>query len=372
MMAMTFQGNIISQDNQPKMIQEINALPVNSNKATYERLLKEFASNSYDINEIEFAILNATNNGYYEIIPIVESTVLPSQKNSKSLIEYYINTGVSIGAFCGNSLKAIEYLKKGIDLAENNNMNKKLFSSLNGQLNHAWGNIAVNYERLNDYKNAATAYLRAGKEIKKYYPSNTNVLNEFLGCSSYMMYKYFTETYKGKDMLGECFQYLMEYSEIGNLKGLSALWNYFIDLHDIDGLNFVNFQIIPKEKDQKGIAEYYWATAEQFQHDELYNDAVYYHLKLITLSHTNNFKEYLFIDIDGIKHSRFEYIAFCFDKLGENENYVHSILNALTDVGAEFGNTSDEFKYYSDYLFILMDDPVKGPILQKILTDMND
>ena len=171
-------------------------------------------------------------------------------------------------------------------------------------------------------------------------------------------------------MLGECFPYLMEYSELGNLKGLSALWNYFIDMHDIDGLNFVNFQIIPKEKDQKAIAEYYWATAEQFQHDELYHDAIFYHMQLISLSHENNFKDYLFIDIDGIKHSRFEYIAFCFDKLGENENYVHSILNALTDVGAEFGITSDEFKYYSDYLSILMDDSVKGPILQKVLSEM--
>lgn len=360
----------VAQDNKPKVVQEINSLPNNTTKASYERLLKEFAATGCDIKDIEYGILNATNNGQYEIIPVLESTVLPSQKNVKTLVDYYINTGISIGAFCGNPTKAIEYLSIGIDLAEKNNLNKKLFSSLNGQLNHAWGNIAVNYERISDPKNAATAYLRAAREIKKYYSTNTNVFNEFLGRSSFMMYKYLTEIYNGKEVFGECFPYLMEYSETGNLKGVSALWNYFIDSHDTDGLNFVLFDIIPKEKDQKAIAEFYWATAEQFQHDELYRDAVFYHMQLITHSHINNFKEYLFIDIDGIRHSRFEYIAYCFDKLGENENSVQSILNALSDVAAEFGNDSQEFGYYASYLDSLMEDPVRGPILQKILDEM--
>lgn len=361
---------IMAQENKPRLIQEINALPVNSNRATYERLLNEFASNNYDISEIEYGILNTTNNGYYEIIPVIESSVLPSQKNARSLVDYYINTGVSIGAFCNNPTKAIEYLSKGIEIAEKNNLYKKLFNSLNGQLNHAWGHIAVNYERINDHKNAATAYLRAGKEIKKYYPINTKVMTEFLGCSSYMMFKHLTDIYKGNDIFGESFPYLIEYAEVGNIRGLSAIWNYFIDTHNTDGLDFVNFQIIPNEKDQKAIAEFYWATAEQFQHDELYQDAVFYHMQLITHSHVNGFKDYLFIDIDGIKHSRFEYLAYCFDKLGENENSVQSILNALSDVAMEFGNESNEFNYYASYLDQLMGDSVKGPILQKILEGM--
>ena len=360
-----------AQENQ-EIVQEINKLPVDSDNAIYEKFLKAFAKTGLDIKEIEPGILNATNNGHYEMIPLVETTVLPSQKNVQSLVAYYIKCGVSIGAFCGNSTKAIEYLKKGIDLAENNNLNKKLFTSLNGQLNHVWGNIAVNYERLSDYKNAAIAYLRAGKEIKKYYPSKTNVLNEFLGCSSYMMYKYVSETYKGTEIYAECFPYLMEYSEMGNLKGLSALWNFFIDLHDVDGLNFIDFQIIPKEKDQRAIAEFYWATAEQLQHDELYQDAILYHLKLIEHSHLNNFKEYLFIEIKGVKHSRFEYVAYCFDKLGEIGNYIQSIINALNEVGLEYGTDSEEFKYYSDYLYMLKDDPIKGPILKSFLDNMDN
>lgn len=361
---------VMAQEEKPKIVQDINALPINTNKATYEKMLKEFVSIHGDIKDIEYGILNATNNGNYNIIPVIESAVIPSQSNVASLVDYYLNTGVSIGAFCNDPSKAIEYLMKAIDLAEKNKLNKKLFNSLDGQLNHAWGNIAVNYERLNDPKNAATAYLRAGKEIKKYYPANTKVMTEFLGCSSYMMYKYLTDIYKGKDMFGESFPYLIEYAEIGNLKGLSAVWNYFIDSHNTDGLNFVNFQIIPKEKDQKAIAEFYWSTAEQFQHDELYQDAVFYHMQLITHSHANNFKEYLFIDIDGIKHSRFEYLAYCFDKLGETENYVQSILNAFSDVAMEFGNESKEFNYYAAYLDQLMDDPVNGPILQKIIEGM--
>lgn len=360
-----------AQENQ-EIVQEINKLPVDSDNAIYEKFLKAFAKTGLDIKEIEPGILNATNNGHYEMIPLVEKTVLPSQKNVQSLVTYYIKCGVSIGAFCGNSTKAIEYLKKGIDLAENNNLNKKLFTSLNGQLNHVWGNIAVNYQRLSDYKNAAIAYLRAGKEIKKYYPFKTNVLNEFLGCSSYMMYKYLSETYKGTEMYAECFPYLMKYSEIGNLKGLSALWNFFIDLHVVDGLNFIDFEIIPKEKDQRTIAEYYWATAEQLQHDELYQDAILYHLKLIEHSHLNNFKEYLFIEIKGIKHSRFEYIAYCFDKLGENENFVQSIINALNEVASEYGMDSEEVKYYSDYLYMLTDDAIKGPILKSFLDNMDN
>lgn len=360
----------LAQGNKMAIAQEINELPANTDKVTYERLLKGFATTGGDIKDIEHGILNATNNGNYEIIPVIESAMLPYQKKDKSLIDYYINTGVSIGAFCNNPSKAIEYLSKGIELAEKTNLNKKLFSSLNGQLNHAWGNIAVNYERLNDPKNAAASYLKAAKEIKKYYPTNTKVLDDFLGCSSYMMYKYLIEKYKGKEVFGECLPYLMEYSDTGNLKGLSALWNHFIDTHETDGLNYICFNIISKEKDQKTIAEFYWASAEQFQHDEQFKDAIFYHLQLINHSINNGFKEYLFIDIDGIRHSRFEYVAYCFDKLGENENYVQSILNALSEVSGEFGNDSKEFNYYAEYLDSLMNDPVKGPILQKLLEDM--
>lgn len=354
----------------PAIVQEINDLPIGTNKATFERLLKSFAATGCDIKEIEYGILNATNNGKYDIIPIVESMVLPYQNNAKSLADYYINTGVSIGAFCNNPSKAIEYLSKGIDIAEQNNLNKKLFNSLNGQLNHVWGNIAVNYERLNDPKNAATSYLKAAKEIKKYYPTNTKVLEDFLSCSSYMMYKYLTEKYMGKEVFGESLPYLLEYSDTGNLKGLSAIWNYFIDSHETDGLSYICFNIIPKETDQKTIAEFFWAASEQFQHDELFQDAIFYHLQLINHSIINNLKEYRFIDIDGIKHSRFEYVAYCFDKLGENENSVQSILNALSEVSGEFGNDSKEFSYYADYLDFLMNDPVKGSILQKILDEM--
>ena len=353
------------------IVQEINKLPVNSDKATYERLLMAFAKTGTDIKEIEPGILNATNNGHYEMIPVVEKTVLPSQKNVQSLVDYYINSGVSIGAFCNKPSKAIEYISKGIDLAQKNNLNKKLFSSINGQLNHAWGYIAINYEQINDPKNAAYAYIKAGKEIKKYYPFKTNTLNEFMSLSSYMMYKYLSSMYEGNEVFVEYFPYLMEYSETGNLKSLSVLWNYFIDVHDIDGLNFIDFQIIPKEKDQRAIAEYYWETAEQFQHDELYQDAILYHFKLIEHSHLNNFKEYLFIEIKGIRHSRFEYIAYCFDKLGEIENYIQSIINALNEVALEYGTDSEEFKYYSDYLYMLKDDPIKGPILQNFLDNMD-
>ena len=123
------------------------------------------------------------------------------------------------------------------------------------------------------------------------------------------------------------------------------------------------------KKDQKAIAEFYWSTAEHFQHDELYREAIFYHLQLISHSHANSFKEYLFIDIDGIKHSRFESIAYCFDKLGEIENSVRSILNALMDVMSEFGNNSEEFNYYASYLDQLMEDSVKGPILHKVLSE---
>ena len=75
------------------IVQEINKLPVNSDKATYERLLMAFAKTGTDIKEIEPGILNATNNGHYEMIPVVEKTVLPSQKNVQSLVDYYINSG---------------------------------------------------------------------------------------------------------------------------------------------------------------------------------------------------------------------------------------------------------------------------------------
>ena len=104
----------VAQNNKPKIVQDINSLPINSNKATYERLLKEFASTGCDIKDIEYGILHATNNGHYEIIPVLESIVLPSQKDVKSLVDFYINTGVSIGAFCDNQAKAIEYSEEAV------------------------------------------------------------------------------------------------------------------------------------------------------------------------------------------------------------------------------------------------------------------
>lgn len=358
---------VFAEDSKAKIMQEINQLPANTQKNTYERILKSFVKAGGDIKEIKECILNATNNGNFEIIPAVESIMLPSHEDLNSLVDYYINTGASIGAFCKKPSKAIEYIKKGIELAEKNNLNKKLFRSLNGQLNHAWCNIAVNYERLNDSKNAASAYLKAAREIKKYYPTNTKIRDEFFGYSSYMMYKYLIDTYTGKDVFEECLPYLMEYTDTGNLKGLSALWNYFIDTHETEGLKYVCYNIIPKEKDPKAIADFYWTAAERFQHNELFLDAIFYHLLLIYHSKINNFKEYLFIDIDGIKHSRFEYVAYCFDKIEEDENSVQSILNALSEVRSEFGNDSKEFSYYSNYLNFVMNNPVKGPILQKIL-----
>lgn len=359
-----------AQDNKPTIVREINNLPPITKKATYERLLYDFSKTGGDIKEIEDGILNATNNGNFEIVPVVEAIVLPSQKDVHSLLDYYLHTGVSIGALCNKPSKAIEYIVKAIELAEQYNLSKKLFSSLNGQLNHAWGNIGVNYERLKDFKNAASAYLNAANEIKKYYPSNTKVFSDFLRISSYMMYRHLTEIYKGDKNHAEYLPYLLEYSLIGNLDGLSALWNYFIDSYDIDGLNFLHIEIIPKEKDNKAIAQFYWAAAETFLSNRLYHDAIYYNLLLITISKENNFKDYLFIENNGERFSRHEYVAHCFDKLGDNENFVISILNALNDAALELGPDSNEYKYYAVYLDSIMKDPVRGQILQKKMKEM--
>ena len=104
--------------------------------------------------------------------------------------------------------------------------------------------------------------------------------------------------------------------------------------------------------------------------EELYQDAIYYNLLLITISKENNFKDYLFIENNGIKFSRFEYVAHCFDKLGDDENFVQSILNALNDIALEFGTNSEEFKYYAVYLDNIIEDPVKGRILKKKMEEM--
>lgn len=171
----------------PDIAKEINELPTDTNKETYERLFQDFTATGRDIKEIKYGIYNAVNNGYYEMIPIIESEVLPYQKNVESLIDYYLGIGIAIGALCERPSKAIDYISKGIDLAEKNNLTKQLFTSFDGNLNHAWAHIAVNYDRLNDPKNAAESYLKAGREIKKYYPIKTKTLNEFLSLSSYMI-----------------------------------------------------------------------------------------------------------------------------------------------------------------------------------------
>ena len=360
-----------AQDKKSEIATKINSLSVNTDKATYEKLLKEYVQAGGDIKAIQDGILKPVNSGNSTIVPIIETIVLPSQSNNESLLDYYYVTGVSLGAFCNNPTKAIEYLNKAIEIADKKGLEKKIFSSAGGQLTHAWGNVAVNYERLGDFKNSAVSYLKAAKEIKKYYPINTKEFNDFLGISSYMMYKYLSESYKGKDAYGEYFPYLMEYAEVGNLNGLSALWNYFIDKHDTSGLNMIEADIIPNEKDKKAIGEFYWAAAEQFLHDELYQDAIGYNLFLITHAKINNLPEYLFDKWDdNINHSRFEMMAYCYDKLGDDENFVQSILNALNDVGAEYGPDSESFKYYSDFLYVIMDNPEQGPILQRKLNEM--
>ena len=364
-------ANLVNaQDIKSEIANQINSLSVNTDKATYEKLLKEYVQAGGDIKAIQDGILKPVNSGNSTIVPIIETIVLPSQNNNESLLDYYYVTGVSLGAFCNNPTKAIEYLNKAIEIADKKGLEKKIFSSAGGQLNHAWGNVAVNYERLGDFKNSAVSYLKAAKEIKKYYPINTKEFNDFLGISSYMMYKYLSESYKGKDAYGEYFSYLMEYAEVGNLNGLSALWNYFIDNHDTSGLNMIDFDIIPHEKDNNSIGEYYWAAAEQFQHDEFYEDAVYYHIKLIMHSQINNLKQYLYDDYNGIKHSRFEKIGYCFEQDGQDENYVQSILNALSEVSKDFGQESKEFEYYSNFLEYLMDDSKYAPILEKILKEI--
>lgn len=360
----------IAQDGKLEIKNQINSLPINTDKKTYENLLKQFANYKGDVKEIEDGIMRPVNEGIYDIIPLIETILLPYQTNIRSLVDYYLYTGTAIGAFCDKPDKAIEYLKKGIELAENNNLTKKLFHSLDGQLTPIWGNIAVNYQRENNLKNAAYAYLNGAKEIKKYYPINTKEFNEYLGLSSFLMFQYLTGVYKGNDRYGEYLPFILEYSSIGNLKSLSTLWDSFITSHDTDGLFLIEVNLISKEDDNNAIAEFYWAVAEQFQHDELYHEAINYHLRLITHCKLNNIKDYLFIEIDGIQHSRFEYIAYCFDKLGENENSVQSILNALNDVGLEYGPDSEEFKYYSEYLYFLMEDPIKGEILQGKLNEM--
>lgn len=366
-----FASNLVfSQYKKSEIANQINTLPINTDKATYEKLLNEFVKEGGDILDIEDGYLKPLNEGYDVILPLIEKIVLPTQNKPSSLTDYYRYSGVAIGAFCNNQMKAIDYLKKAIEIAESNGLNKKLFNSAGGHLNHAWGNIAVNYERLGDYKNSAISYLKAAKEIKKFYPINTKEFNDFLGISSYMMYKYLSESYKGNDTYGEYFPFFMDYAEVGNLKGLSALWNYFIDKHDISGLNMIDFDIIPNEKDNNSIGEYYWAVAEQFQHDEFYEDAVFYHIKLIMHSQINNLKQYLYDDYNGIKHSRFEKIGYCFEQDGQDENYVQSILNALSEVSKDFGQESKEFEYYSNFLEYLMDNSKYGPILEKILKEI--
>ena len=62
-----------AQRNIPLCIEQINSLPANSDKDTYEMLLKEFAKSGGNIKDIGNGILNATNNGNIIIIPILSA-----------------------------------------------------------------------------------------------------------------------------------------------------------------------------------------------------------------------------------------------------------------------------------------------------------
>lgn len=136
----------------------INYLPSTTINTILEKLLKEYAYAFGNIENIIFAAQKWGMDGYNDKLSLIEKWVLPSQDNSHSLFRYFESVGIAIGHL--NPQKAQEYLKKAIDLAEKNEFTDELFRYSDGEWRHLAQNVAVNYERLNDNKEAANYYLK--------------------------------------------------------------------------------------------------------------------------------------------------------------------------------------------------------------------
>lgn len=250
---LTVANLVNAQDRVYVVMDQFNNLPSNTSSKTYENLIKEYGSLNGDIMYLTAGVVQAVQNGHSEVLALVDKYVLPSQKSMKSIVFYDSTVGMCIGQLNGMSRKAIDYLTKSIDIAERNNLNSELFHIENGEINHLWSNVAVNYERLGDLKNSAYSYLKGAKAIKKQYPSNQNDYKNYLMMSSYMMSQYYKSLSASSNKYNEYAPFIRDYATIGDLQCIGALGMEFIDNNDRQGIKLIETEILPKEKDQEVI-----------------------------------------------------------------------------------------------------------------------
>jgi tetratricopeptide (TPR) repeat protein len=232
-----------------------------------------------------------------------------------------------------------------------------------------WANIGVNYQRLNDYKNAARSFLTSARNIRESYPADLNSIKRCIDAAVIDYVQYYQPIANKSSIKDEVHSFVVEYSFVGDLKGLYNLYCEFIYAEDDDALSAVEAFVIPKETDNDQILDFYIGVAEQSFHDELYQKSADYNMKAIIQSEISMQPMSAYFEYDGVKHSRWEYIAYCLTKVGDFEGAVNAYLNNVASVGRNLGSESVEYNQSMELLYHVASDEKMGPILDRILKE---
>ncbi|MDL2244264.1 hypothetical protein LJC54_01995, partial [Parabacteroides sp. OttesenSCG-928-J18] len=306
-------------------------------------------------------------NGRNKNLSMIEKWGIPTQENKESLFKYYESVGIAIGS--NNPTKAIDYLTKAIELAETNDFSHHLFIGTFGERLHLWSNVGVDYQRLEDKKNAAHAFLKASICLQKNYPSDEVSFKTNIALAVHNMMQHY-EAYKDKNnKLDEYIPFLSEYSMIGDLDGLSNLCHAFIVAHDFEAIQQVELLFKTKESDPKQIINLYIAFAEQLQYDGAYHAAADYHFKAIFHSEMNNQPLLSYWEYEGLLYSRWSSIAYCLLQAKDYEGHVHASLMNVQAVLQDLGKDTKEYEICIDNLYTISADERLAPILERIIKD---
>lgn len=345
----------------------LNYLPTEIDNSIYERLLQEFSYGFGDISDIIFSAQQCGMKGQDGKLQLIEKWVIPSQENPNSLFHYYISVGIGIGQY--NPVKSIDYLMKAIEVANENKLTDKLYINDDGEWRHLYQYVAQNYQWIGDSQNAAHFYMEAAKELQKKYLQSQSMIDAYISCAVLNITEHY-EKYKSQTNRQSTYlPFLLNYKETSllSLKSLDILWNAFIVAHDITAIETIDSIYVKKESDIKQVVDYFVACAEQFQYDELYQEAIKYNQKAISYADSVHQPLLAYSKYEGMHFSRYHNIAYCWFKLGEDENYVSNLLFNLFSVGDVFGQESPDYANALKIIQEISASPTFGPILETIL-----
>jgi hypothetical protein len=363
----TCSTSAVSRDNEIANL--LNNLPTDTNSYIYETLLKEYALGFGDISQIMLSVLNHASIGNVGILSLIEKWVIPAQENPSSVFDYYKNVGVTLGNVGSNQQLAINYLNKALDYSTAHNLKELEFRQSGEIRNHLCFNIGVNYSRLNDNRNAAYSFLKSARNIQTYFTTDLKSVERCVSNAVYAYMQYYVTVDSKISIKDEVTHFLAMYSLVGNLKELYNLYCEFIYAEDDNALFGVEEFVISKEKDNAQIIDFYVGIAEQSQHDGLYQKAADANKMAIAYSEIMQHPEIAYWEYEGVKHSRWENIAYCLLQIEDFEGVVNAYINNAESIARTIGTESTEYKNSIDLLETISLDERMAPIIDRIFKE---